>query len=206
VKDAKYVQLREGQRRHFYLSALQAPRLFEMNLQVRAAGDPGALTDLVRAQVKSLNPHLPIYGVKTLVAQINESLVPERLITWLSTIFGLLATLLAAVGLYGVVAFSVTRRTREIGVRIALGAMPGNVLWLFLKQMSILVGAGVMIGTGGALAGTRLLSTMLYDVKPADPLAFIAAGTVLIGTATLAAYLPARRATRVDPMTALRYE
>ena len=206
VKDAKYAELRESQRRHFYVSVLQAPRLFDMTLQVRAAGDPGALTDVVRAQVKSLDPNLPLYDVKTLVAQINDSLVPERLITWLSTIFGLLATLLAAVGLYGVVAFSVTRRTREIGVRIALGAMPGNVLWLFLKQMAVLVGTGVIIGIGGALAATRLLSTMLYDVKPADPLAFIAAGAVLIATATLAAYLPARRATRVDPMTALRYE
>jgi ABC-type antimicrobial peptide transport system permease subunit len=84
--------------------------------------------------------------------------------------------------------------------------MPGDVLWLFLKQMAVLVGAGVIIGIGGALAATRLLSTMLYDVKPADPLAFIAAGAVLIATATLAAYLPARRATRVHPMTALRYE
>jgi len=117
-----------------------------------------------------------------------------------------LATLLAAVGLYGVVAFSVTRRTREIGVRIALGATPANVLWLFLKQMAVLVGAGVIIGTGGALAATRLLSTMLYDVKPADPLAFAAAAAVLMATAAIAAWLPARRATHVDPMTALRYE
>ena len=206
VKDAKYAQLRETQHRHFYVPMLQVPHLFDMTLQVRAAGDPGALTDIVRAQVKSLDPHLPLYDVKTLIAQINESLVPERLITWLSTIFALLATLLAAVGLYGVVAFSVTRRTREIGVRIALGAMPGNVLWLFLKQMAVLVGTGVIIGIGGALAVTRLLSAMLYDVKAADPLAFIAGGAVLIATATLAAYLPARRATRVDPMTALRYE
>jgi predicted permease len=206
VKDAKYAQLRESQRLHFYVSALQVPRLFDMTLQVRAAGDPGALTEVVRARVKSLDSHLPIYDVKTLAVQIDDSLIPERLITWLSTIFGLLATLLAAVGLYGVVAFSVTRRTREIGVRIALGAMPGDVLWLFLKQMAVLVGVGIVIGVGGALAATRLLSTMLYDVKPADPLAFIAAGAVLIATATLAAYLPARRATRVDPITALRYE
>jgi predicted permease len=206
VRDAKYAQLREKQLRHFYLPATQSPRLSDMTLQVRAAGDPAALTEIVRARVKSLDPHLPLYDVKTLAVQIDDSLIPERLITWLSTIFGLLATLLAAVGLYGVVAFSVTRRTREIGVRIALGAMPGDVLWLFLKQMTVLVGTGVIIGIGGSLAVTRLLSTMLYDVKPADPLAFIAAGSVLIATATLAAYLPARRATRVDPMTALRYE
>lgn len=206
VRDAKYAQLREKQLRHFYIPMLQQPRLFDMTLQVRAAGDPAALTELVRARVKSLDSHLPLYDVKTLALQIDESLIPERLITWLSTIFGLLATLLAAVGLYGVVAFSVTRRTREIGVRIALGAMPGDVLWLFLRQMAVLVGAGVIIGAGAAFAATRLLSTMLYDVKPADPLAFVAAGAVLIATATLAAYLPARRATRVDPMTALRYE
>lgn len=206
VRDAKYAQLRETQLRHFYIPMPQQPRLFDMTLQVRAAGDPAALTEIVRARVKSIDSHLPLYDVKTLAVQIDDSLIPERLITWLSTIFGLLATLLAAVGLYGVVAFSVTRRTREIGVRIALGAMPGDVLWLFLKQMAVLVGTGVIIGVGGALAATRLLSTMLYDVKPADPLAFIAAGAVLIATATLAAYLPARRATRVDPMTALRYE
>jgi len=206
VRDAKYAQLREKQLRHFYIPMLQQPRLYDMTLQVRAAGDPAALTEMVRARVKSLDSHLPLYDVKTLAAQIDDSLIPERLITWLSTIFGLLATLLAAVGLYGVVAFSVTRRTREIGVRIALGALPGDVLWLFLKQMAVLVGAGVVIGAGAALAATRLLGTMLYDVKPADPLAFIAAAAVLIATATLAAYLPARRATRVDPMTALRYE
>jgi putative ABC transport system permease protein len=206
VRDAKYTQLREEPVRHFYIPIQQEPRLFEATLHVRSGGDPGALAEMVRAEVKSLDPHLPFYGVRTLATQIDDSLIPERLITWLSTIFGLLATLLAAVGLYGVVAFSVTRRTREIGVRIALGATPGNVLWLFLKQMAVLVGAGVIIGTGAALAATRLLSTMLYDVKPADPLAFIAAGTVLIATATLAAYLPARRATRVDPITALRYE
>jgi predicted permease len=206
VKDAKYAQLREKQRRHFYIPALQEPRLYDMTLEVRAAGDPAALTEMVRARVKSLDSHLPLYDVKTLAVQIDDSLIPERLITWLSTIFGLLATLLAAVGLYGVVAFSVTRRTREIGVRIALGAMPGDVLWLFLKQMAVLVGSGVIIGAGAALAVMHLLSTMLYDVKPADPLAFIAAGAVLIATATVAAYLPARRATRVDPITALRYE
>jgi predicted permease len=206
VKDAKYTQLREDQIRHFYVPMTQLPRLDDMALHVRAAGDPGALIEMVRARVKAIDSHLPLYDVKTLAVQINDSLIPERLITWLSTIFGLLATLLAAVGLYGVVAFSVTRRTREIGVRIALGALPGDVLWLFLKQMAVLVGAGVIIGIGAALAITRLLSTMLYDVKPADPLAFIAAGAVLIATATLAAYLPARRATHVDPITALRYE
>jgi predicted permease len=206
VRDAKYTQLREEKARHFYIPIQQEPRLFEATLHVRAAADPAALTEMVRTQVKSLDPHLPLYGVKTLAMQIDDSLIPERLITWLSTIFGLLATLLAAVGLYGVVAFSVTRRTREIGVRIALGATPGNVLWLFLKQMAVLVGAGVIFGTAGALAATRLLSKMLYGVKPADPLAFIVAGALLIATATLAAYLPARRATRVDPMTALRYE
>jgi putative ABC transport system permease protein len=206
VRDAKYSQLREEKRRHFYIPMMQQPRLFETTLHVRAPGDPAALAEMVRAQVKSLDSQLPLYDVKTLAAQIDESIVTERLITWLSTIFGLLATLLAAVGLYGVVAFSVTRRTREIGVRIALGAMPGDVLWLFLKQMAVLVGAGVIIGVGCALAATRLLNTMLYNVKPADPLAFIAAGMVLIATATLAAYLPARRATHVDPITALRYE
>jgi predicted permease len=206
VRDAKYAQLREKQLRHFYTPMMQSPRLFDMTLHVRAVGDPAVLTEMVRARVKALDPHLPLYDVKTLAVQIDDSLIPERLIAWLSTIFGLLATLLAAVGLYGVVAFSVTQRTREIGVRIALGAMPGDVLWLFLKQMAVLVGTGVIIGIGGALAATRLLSTMLYDVKPADPLAFIAAGAILIATATLAAYLPARQATRVDPMTALRYE
>jgi predicted permease len=206
VKDAKYVKLREQPLRHFYLPIGQQPRLFELTLHVRAEGDPRPLVDVVRAQLQKLDPHLPLYDVKLLDTQIDESLTQDRLITWLSSLFGLLATLLAAVGLYGVVAFSVARRTREIGIRMALGALPGDILRAVLGEMGILVATGVVLGLAAALAVGGLLRGMLYGVRPVDPLAFAAAGAVLVSAAAVAAYFPAKRATRVDPIIALRYE
>ncbi len=206
VKDAKYVRLSETPRRHFYAPLAQEPRLFDMTLQVRTSGDPEKIGDLVRGQVHDLDANLPLYATTTLEIQIDDSLTQERLLTWLSSLFGLLATLLASLGLSGVVAFSVARRTREIGIRMALGAQPGDILRNVVGHMAFLVIAGMAVGLAAAYGLSRLLGSMLFDVRSADPLAFAGACIVLGVIAGIAAYLPAQRATQVDPVVALRYE
>jgi predicted permease len=206
VKDAKYVHLSEAPRRHFYTPLAQETGLFDMTLQVRTAGDPEKIGDLVRAQVHRLDANLPLYATTTLEIQIDNSLTQERLLTWLSSLFGLLATLLASLGLSGVVAFSVARRTREIGIRMALGAQPGNILRHVVSHMATLVMVGMIAGLAAAFGLSRVLASMLFEVRSLDALAFAGACLLLGAVATLAAYLPARRATRVDPVVALRYE
>jgi predicted permease len=206
VKDAKYVNLKEKPRWHFYTPMAQQPRLFDMTLHARTTGDPGKLTELVRGQVKELDANLPLYGTTTLEIQTEESLTEERVVTWLSSVFGLLAMLLASVGLYGVVAFAVARRTREIGIRIALGAQRGDILGAVLQHMFSVVGAGVVVGVAGAYAASRLLGSMLFNVAATDLLSYAGACLLLICVAGVAAYVPARRATLVDPIEALRYE
>jgi len=206
VADAKYVNLRETVRRHFYVPVAQEPRLFDLTLHVRAEGDPGAAASLVRAAVERLDPHLPVYRVTTLAAQIDRSLVEDRLLSWLSTAFSLLATALAAIGLYGVVAFSVARRTRDIGVRVALGATRADILFVVMRGTLGWVAGGLVAGIGAAAAVSRLVASQLYGIAPTDPVSFFAAGILLIASVALAAYLPASRAARVDPVTALRHE
>jgi predicted permease len=206
VKDAKYVRLSEAPRRHFYAPMAQEERLFDMTLQVRTSGDPEKIGDFVRAQVHDMDANLPLYATTTLEIQIDESLAQERLLTWLSSLFGLLATLLASLGLSGVVAFSVARRTREIGMRMALGAQPRDILRNVVSHMAFLVTAGMAVGLAAAYALSRLLGSMLFNVGSADPLAFAGACFLLGVVAALAAYLPAQRATEVDPVVALRYE
>ncbi|HUX09155.1 MAG TPA: FtsX-like permease family protein, partial [Terriglobia bacterium] len=142
----------------------------------------------------------------TLEQQIDNSLVEERLLSTLSGFFGGLALLLTAIGLYGVMAFLVTRRTHEIGIRMALGAERQDVLKMVIGQGLKLAVMGVAAGLAGALALTRFLASLLYGVKPTDPLTFIAVSLILIAVALLACYIPARRAAKVDPMVALRYE
>ena len=206
VKDAKYVRLQEKPRRHFYAPMAQAPQLFDMTLQVRTSSDPEKIADLVRAQVHDLDANLPLYATTTLEVQIDASLTQERLLTWLSSMFGLLATLLASLGLSGVVSFTVARRTREIGIRMALGAQPGHILTHVVRNMGLLVAAGMITGLVCAYALSRVLSSMLFEVRSVDALAFAGASALLAIVAGLAAYLPALRATRVDPVVALRYE
>ncbi|HMD32979.1 MAG TPA: ABC transporter permease [Candidatus Acidoferrales bacterium] len=206
VKDSKYSNLREKPPRHMYMPVAQQDRLFDLTLAVRTTGDPRAAVDLVRAATARVDAHLPIYDVITLQAQIDASLGPDRLIAWLSALFGIVATLLSAIGLYGVVAFSAGRRTREIGIRIALGAMPGNILDLVLRQTGYVVAAGLLLGAGVAFGVSRVVGSMLFGVSPLEPSVYLLAAFLLAAAAALAAYLPARRATRVDPVIALRYE
>ena len=206
VKDAQYINLRESLRRHFYVPTTQDSMLTNLTLHVKTSSDPNLVAEQLRAELKALDPHLPLYHVKTLSTEIDESLVQERLVTWLSVAFGLLATLLTALGLYGVLTFSVARRTREIGIRVALGAQRRDVFRLIMVRGVILVGVGVAIGVGASFALSRLLSSLLFGVSPNSVTTLLGVSVGLIAVALLACYIPARRATKVDPLVALRYE
>ncbi len=206
VQDAKYVSLKEKPKRHFYVTVGQEPRLFDMTLHVRTTGDPRPVVSQLRKTLQQIDPNVPLYNITTLSNQLDDSLSRDRLITWLTTAFGILATLLATIGLYGVIAFSVTQRTREIGIRMALGAQRFDILRLVLKQVALLVFIGLALGAAISLGGVRALGSLLYDIQATDPLAFLGAALVLLAAAALAAYPPARRATHVNPTVALRYE
>ena len=206
VKDVQYVTLREDVRRHFYLPTTQQKVFLGLTLHVKTENDPRGLAELLRADLKSIDPHLPLYDIKTLSTEINESLIQERLVTWLSSAFGVLATLLTALGLYGVLTFSVARRTREIGIRVALGAQRRDVFRLIMTRGVLLVGVGVVVGVGASIAFSRLLESLLFGVRPNSLATLVAVSCGLIAVALVACWLPARRATQVDPLLALRYE
>ena len=206
VKDALYINLRENIRRHIYVPITQEKQLTGLTLHVKTTTEPQAVTEQLRAQLKAIDPHLPLYDIKTLSTEIDQSLVQERLVTWLSAAFGVLATLLTALGLYGVLTFSVARRTREIGIRVALGAQRRDVFRLIMIRGVILVGAGVVVGLGASFAFSRLIGSLLFGVEPNSVTTMVSVSAGLIVVALLACYLPARRATKVDPMVALRYE
>jgi predicted permease len=206
VKDVQYVDLRRGLRRHFYTPSTQEQQLMNMTLHVKTATGPDTVAESLRAELKNLDPHLPLYNLKTLSAEIDESLIQERLVTWLSSAFGMLASLLTALGLYGVLTFSVTRRTREIGIRVALGAQRRDVFRLIMTRGVVLVSVGVLIGLGASVAFGRLIQSLLFGVEPSSPLTLALVSLGLIAVALVACYLPARQATKVDPLEALRYE
>ena len=206
VADAKYRNLKEAPPLTAYIPYSQYEQLGQRTLCVRAAGDVSAIIAAIRQEVRNLDPNLPVYNVKTFAEQINDSVSQERLIALLSSFFGLFALLLASLGLYGVMAYAVTRRTREIGVRMALGAQTASVRWLVLRETLLLALIGIAIGLPAALFSSRLTEGLLFELKPTDPLTITLATLLLLSIAALAGYLPARRATRVDPLVALRHE
>ena len=160
----------------------------------------------MRRAIREVNRDLPVDEVASLAEHVDRSLVQQRLIARLATFFGLLALVLACVGLYGTMSYAVGRRINEIGIRTALGAQSRDVLWLSLREALALVAVGVFAGLAASLAATRAASALLYGLGPNDPLTITSATLLLLAVAALAGYLPARRAAKVDPMTALRYE
>jgi predicted permease len=204
VKDGKASSLREEQRRFVYLSHAQREVLGAMTFYARTVGEPDALVGRVHALVRGVDPDLPVSELKTMRAQVRESLFVERMVATLSAAFGILATLLAALGLYGVMAFAVALRTREIGIRMALGAQRRDVLRMVLRDVAVLVALGVALGLPGGYGVGRVIETQLFGLSARDPLTFAAATVTLLATALVAGYVPARRAAVVDPMVALR--
>lgn len=176
------------------------------NVEVRTAGDPMSAVDAVRRVTQNLDRNVPMHDVVTQTEQIDQATFQERLFARLSSFFALLALTLACVGLYGTLSYAVARRTNEIGIRMAIGAERWSIVRMVLQEALLLALLGIGIGVPAALAASRLISAMLYGLKPADPLTLVAATLLMIGVAALAGYLPARRAAKVDPMVALRYE
>jgi putative ABC transport system permease protein len=206
VKDSKHATVREEKRPFAYLPYAQETNLGRITFYARTDQDVGDLAPSLRREVARRDNNLPIYDLKTLRQQADESLFADRFLTFLSICFGSLAAALAAIGLYGVMAYTVTRRIREIGIRIALGATQGRVAWLVLREVALLAGAGLLAGAPLAFALGRAAESLLFGVKAGDPLVFAAAGSLLALVALLGGYLPARRAAKVDPMVALRRE
>ncbi len=208
VADAKYRDVRQKGQRMIFLPVVQMKEdaAYVSEIDVRTVGDPRAVASEVRGAIDEINSSLSVTNVTTLSEQVDHSLHEERTISELSSFFGLLALTLACVGLYGVMAYAVARRTSEIGIRMALGARSADVLWMVLREAMLLVLAGVAIGVPAALTASRLIASMLFGLTPWDPLTISAATLVLVAVAVLAGYLPARRASRVSPMVALRYE
>ena len=205
--DAKYNSLREKTPPRFYAPLFnpmweQTSAVYE----VRTFADTASVGSALRSAVQQAAPSLPAISIRTMSGLVNDTLQTDRFIEQLSGFFGLLAILLASVGLYGVMAYTVARRTRDIGIRMALGAAPSNVRWQVLRESLVLVIVGIAIGIPAALAGGRFVRSMLFGLGFADPVVMLAAAALLAMVAALAAFLPAHRASRVDPMVALRYE
>lgn len=207
MQDAKYASLREEIPPTIYNAQSQDAAPFpQTNFKVRtAAADPAAMIGAVKSAIGEVNRDVSI-DFTTLAIKVGKSIARERLLATLSGFFGILALLLAAVGLYGVMTYTVARRRGEIGIRMALGAEQARVLRMVLGEAALLTGAGLVAGVGAAAAVTRFVKSFLYGLAPNDPLVFTAAAAVLAGVAVFAGYLPARRAARLDPMTALREE
>jgi predicted lysophospholipase L1 biosynthesis ABC-type transport system permease subunit len=203
ARDAKYRSLGEQPRSVIYVPLAQHYNS-ELWIMMRTAG-PSAIPAL-RSLLRDMDPNLPLVQATTLADATAFALLPSRIAAWLAVMVGVVGVLLAALGIYGLTAYHVSQRTREIGVRMALGASRVGILRMVLRQATTITGAGLLAGLALALLATRLLTSLLYGVAPIDPVSF-AGGAALLGTlALLAALIPASRATRVDPVTSLRAE
>lgn len=208
VPDVKHISFREETAPEMYVvyTQRQWPSMLNLRVALRTKADPASMTASVREAIHSIDPDLPLAKVATLTTLVDDSLSQPRFAMLLLASFGVLALLLASTGMYGVISYSVAQRTQEIGIRMALGAERRNVFGMVLSQGARLAGLGIAFGLVAALGVTRLMASFLYGVQPADPLTFAIVSLLLVGTALLACYLPARGATRFDPLVALRHE
>ena len=206
ASDTKYENMRDEIPEEIYIPIEQHGYSEGFTIYARAAGDPSRMFNTLREAARGVDANVPMYDMRTVDHEVEISLLTERLLATLSSVFGCMATLLAALGLYGVMAFMVARRTREIGIRMALGAGQGSVVWMVLRESLALAAFGVAIGLVGAYGVTRLVQTQLYGIAPTDLLTLAAASLGIAGVTILAGYIPARRATGIDPMIALRFE
>jgi putative ABC transport system permease protein len=206
--DVKHLSLRESPGPEMYVPYTQKPypSMLIMHVVLRSAADAESLTGSVREAVAKLDPDLPIAKVTTLKTIMDNSLAQPRFSMLLMASFGGIALLLACIGMYGIISYSVAQRTREIGIRLAVGAQPRQVLTMILGHGARLAGLGIVIGLLAALSATHVMESFLYGVQSTDPITFVGMTLLFIVVALLACYLPARRATRVDPLIALRYE
>jgi ABC-type antimicrobial peptide transport system permease subunit len=207
VKDAKYESLREKVPRTAYVNCLQTAKPDGgLTLEVQAAGSLENAAAVVRSALVTVDKNVPLGTFTSLDVQVKKTLRQDQLMATLSGLFGGLALLMACVGLYGVLAYAVVRRTTEIGIRMALGARRSGVLLLVLREVLVLVGIGLAVGVPASIALGQFAATLLYDLKPNDPWALSSAAALLLVVAAVAAWLPARRASSVDPLVALRFE
>ena len=205
VKDIKYTNLRDEIPPQAYIPYLGTRYLGGMVIYVRTVADPNILMSAIRSKVRDLDSNLPIYAMRTTDVQINNSLATERMIASLSAVFGFLATLLAVIGLYGVMAYTVAQRTREVGIRMALGAAQGSVIWMVMREVLVLVAIGIAAGVPAFLEH-QTRPKPIFGLTPHDPATLALATISLAFVACAAGYIPAWRASRIDPMKALRYE
>jgi predicted permease len=206
VKDVKYTNLRDEIPEQAFIPYMGSRFLSDMTVYLRTIGEPNQLMNSIRAKVREMDANLPIYAMRTMDEQISNSLSTERMIASLSTVFGFVATALAIIGLYGVMSYSVAQRTREIGIRMALGAEQTKVVGMVMREVLLLIGIGVGVGVPAALALTSVVKSQLYGLQAHDPWTLGLATGVLVFVACAAGYVPALRASRVDPIKALRYE
>jgi predicted permease len=206
VKDIKYENLRDEVPVQAFVPYLADEHTGSMTVYLQTTLDPKQMMNEVRQKVRQLDSNVPVYQMRTTEEQIDSSLTTERLVASLSAVFGCLATVLAVIGLYGVMAYTVARRTREIGIRMALGALQGNVIWLVMREVLMLVGAGVALGVPLAIGLSSLVRNQLFGLAPHDPLTLVSATVALAAVASLAGFIPALRASRIAPTQALRYE
>jgi ABC-type antimicrobial peptide transport system permease subunit len=206
VQDAKYSSVKDTIPAQAFVPYKQLTNIGRMNFYVRTDGDPIALLRAIPAAIKRIDPALPVENLKTLPQQVQDNIFLDRMISTMSAAFALLATILAAIGLYGVLAFSVAQRTREIGVRMALGADARKVQVMVLRQVGKLLLIGGTIGIAGAIALGKGARSILFEVSASDPLVLVSAAILLTIVAMAAGYVPALRASKIHPMQALRYE
>jgi len=204
--DSRYSSLRAPAPPQFFMPYVQLPEVGGMTYAIRTQLEPAQLIPALRGVVQQADPDLPIIDIRTQREQIDANMQMERAFATLTTGFGLLALALACVGIYGIMAYSVANRRNEIGLRLALGAQPGQVRGMVLRESTWLAAAGIVAGVAAALALTRLVKTMLYGIQPYDPITMIGGMFILLAVALAASWIPARRAARVQPMEALRHE